>query len=217
VPGSLAHSEGSSATWPERPTTRLAAAAIAGEGEGGSARAKARRGEGDGRRSSGSATTCSRASLPLLLLILGPLVTVWVVEKPGSLEKQRDEIEQAANGRHVVVRKQLKLHGSDLKSFLYVFRDDTIGRPETAADTLGQRSDRVEIYDFKPSGLFQRKKLVRKFVFEPKQPGSQLGVHSTRDWDGDGHQEVVGSYWTLSERRCRAATGVRQVASAARL
>lgn len=137
----------------------------------------------------------------VLAAAVGTGFTVWVIERPDSLATQIDGIkaEQNKQGRQVALEKQADLHGTDTKSYVFLFKDEAIGQPELSASDPGQRSDLLRIYDYKPSGVFQRRKLVERFSFAPSGQPNQLIFDSIKDWDRDERPELVGSYWGLSE------------------
>ncbi|MEA2397893.1 MAG: hypothetical protein QOK25_1449 [Thermoleophilaceae bacterium] len=114
-------------------------------------------------------------------VLLGVLGT-WTDQKPGSLEKQADQIKHVAlnHGERTIADKSVTFHAGSPSRFLVL-------RPKAA-------SDEIRIYDQDPDGVLTE----HPFSFQPAAPRATpyrlLDDPLIGDLDGDGTSEVVDSY-----------------------
>jgi hypothetical protein len=138
----------------------------------------------------------------LISLLVGVLVERYglfnFVGTPPTISEQLQAVRhaEAVNQRRVVASERLQLHGDGSLSYLLVFRDNALPFRATEAFPRNRpvRSDLVRIYDIHGG------RLRLAFAFEPppaappRYEAFAFLPRSVEDIDGDGKNEIVGSW-----------------------
>jgi hypothetical protein len=120
-----------------------------------------------------------------LVLDLSGLKTASISEQLAS-----DEREGSLHARHAAIVMQADMHGSGVKSWVILFRDNA--SPAT-------HSDELEIYDEHGESL------KRALRFKPVGTAAKFTLRATTDVDFDGAPEIVGGLGFADENIGRGA------------
>jgi hypothetical protein len=126
------------------------------------------------------------AIVALLLVAMVALLTSFTKPEPPSLGEQADQIKTTAAKRGLVLiqEKKVEFHGDP--SYLFAFQASSFR--SRLAGGKAPPSDVIEIWD--PV----RGKLVRRFHFQPSEPGAEYQYRFAGDLNGNGEAELIGGY-----------------------
>jgi hypothetical protein len=127
-----------------------------------------------------AAGTCAVLGVLALFLATSGFTTPSITDQIAA-----DEREGSQHERHAASVMQVDLHGTGVKSWVVLFRDDIHSRKAS--------SDELRIYDQ------HGEKLVRAFRFKPVGKPAKFEERAVTDIDFDGAQEIVGGYGYADE------------------
>jgi hypothetical protein len=139
----------------------------------------------DGRFMLAALATFTALVALTLVLVLSGLKTASISEQLAS-----DERDGSLHARHAAMVMQADLHGSGVKSWVILFRDDA--NPAT-------HSDELQIYDEHGESL------ERALRFKPVGTAAKFTLRATTDVDFDGAPEIVGGLGFADESIGRGA------------